>query len=474
MSEFRTRIEEYLSSSDHLSRRHIHPRLLKMFELGGMSVAFTRADGPYLYDKDGNRWLDFLAGGGVYYLGRNHPRIHQALIDVLSMNLPNLGVGSASALGGLLAGKLIEHAGPHFSKVVFANAGSEATEVALRFARQVTRRRRFLFVEGAFHGRSYGAISVCGFSQMRTNIEPAMPVCTPIPPNDIDRLRQELRYGDVAAFIFEPVQGMTCKVLDPDYLREAEALCRQHGTLLIADEVQTGLGRCGSWFATTGMGVHPDIMTVSKTLSGGQAPVGAVLISHEVHERVYGSSSSELVYFSTFAENNLAMAAGLATIQVLEEMDAPNLAATKGKLLRDGLDEILGRYDCVDRIEGAGLMQTMYFRDSANVSLGTQQKAMKAFDSSAFAASIHVDLFSRQRVVAQLPGPGLDAIKVLPPLISSDEDITFFLNGLDDSLAELYARRGPLFALGQGVAKNTVGKALAPWMSRWTGEGAEN
>ncbi len=461
MSEFQQRIEEYLNSSDHLSRKHIHPRLLKMFELGGMSVAFTRAQGPYLFDKDGNKWLDFLAGGGVYFLGRNHPQIHQALIDVLGLNLPNLAVVNASALGGMLAGKLLELAGPHFGKVVFANAGSESTEVALRFCRQITRRRRFLYVDGAFHGRSYGAISVCGFAQMRTNIEPAMPVCTPVPANDIEALRRELKYGDVAGFIFEPVQGMTCRVLEPAYLREAENLCRQHGTIMIADEVQTGLGRTGSWFATAAMGVRPGIMTVSKTLSGGQVPVGAVLVSEEVYEQVYSGFSSGLVYFSTFAENNLAMAAGLATIQCLEEMDAPNLAREKGAVLRRGLDDLAARYDIVDRIEGSGLMQTMYFKDSASALLRTQQQAMKAVDSSAFAAAVHVDLFSRQRIVAQLPGPGLDAIKVLPPLISTDDDLAWFLNGLEDTLVELYGRRGPVVAVGQGVVQNTVGKALA-------------
>ena len=151
MSDFKDRIESFLTSSDNLSRRHVHPRLMKMFELGGMNKAFVRAEGQYLWDAEGERFLDFLAGGGVYFMGRNHPKINGALIDLLSMNLPNLCVVNASVLGGMVAEKLLELAGPQFTKVVFANAGSEATEVALRFARQVTRRRRFLYVDGAFH-----------------------------------------------------------------------------------------------------------------------------------------------------------------------------------------------------------------------------------------------------------------------------------------------------------------------------------
>jgi ornithine--oxo-acid transaminase len=229
--------------------------------------------------------------------------------------------------------------GPHFTKVVFANAGSESTEVALRFARQVTRRRRFLYVDGAFHGRSYGAISVCGWEAMRKGIDPAMPTCTPVRRNDIAHLRRELKMGDVAGFIFEPVQGMTGEVLDPGYLREAEALCEQHGTVMIADEIQCGLGRTGSWFVCKELGVRPHIMTVSKTLSGGQAAVGAVLVNENIYDKVYAGFGTGLVYFSTFAENNLAMAAALATLEALEEVDAPARAMRPRRpLLRDGVD----------------------------------------------------------------------------------------------------------------------------------------
>lgn len=459
MSDFVRLVEETLSSSAHLSKRHIHPRLLKMFELGGMSATFTRAEGPYLWDTDGQRYLDFLAGGGVYFLGRNHPTIQQSLIDVLSMNVPNLTVVNASALGGLVAERLINLAGGHFGKVVFANSGSEASEVALRFARQVTKRRRYLYLEGAFHGRSYGAVSVCGFPQMRENMEPAMPICTPVRPNDLRQLKKELAHEDVAGFIVEPIQGMTGEVLDPDYLREAENLCTQHGTVLIVDEVQTGLGRTGSWFASRAMGVRPGIMTVSKALSGGQVPVAAVLVSEEIYEGVYSGFSSGLNYFSTFAENNLAMAAALSTLQVLEDTDAPGESARKGALLREGLEDLAIRWDCIDRVVGRGLMQTIYFRDSAQPQLAVQQKLLRIPDKGAFAAAVHVDLFKRQRVIAQIPGPGINALKVLPPVVSTDEDIAYFLASLEDTLAEFYGTNGPVVSLGRGILSTAVKKA---------------
>ncbi len=459
MGEFKDRVEEYLSSSDNLSRKHVHPRLLKMFELGGMSTAFVRAEGAYLWDEDGTRYLDLLAGGGVYFMGRNHPAIHGALIDVLSMNLPNMSVVNASPLGGLLAERLLALAGPQFTKVVYANSGSESTEVALRFARQITKRRRFLYLEGAFHGRSYGAISVCGFGEMRKNIEPAMPTCTPVRPNDLRQLKRELSMGDVAGFIFEPVQGMTGRPLDAGYLREAENLCDQYGTVLIADEVQTGLGRTGSWFATAEMGVRPHIMTVSKALSGGAVPVAAIMISESIYEKVYSGFSSGLVYFSTFAENNLAMAAGLATLDVLEELDAPAQSATKGDYLRRGLEEIAERYDCIDEVVGKGLMQTVYFKESAAPQLLAQQKAMAMADQGAFAAAVHVDLFKRQRIVAQIPGPGVNGIKILPPVVCTEDDLNHFLASFEDTIAQFYGRNGPVVSLGRGLLETAAKKA---------------
>lgn len=476
MSDFKDRIEEYMSSSTHLSKRHVHPRLLKMFEMGGMKAVFTKAEGQYLWDSEGNRFLDLLAGGGVFFMGRNQEKINQACIDVLNMDLPNMCVVNASALGGVVAGKLLEIAGGDFGKVVFANSGSEATEVAIRFARVATGKRRFIYMEGAFHGRSFGAASMCGWEGMREGMEPLMPTCTPVKPNDIRQLRRELKMGDVAGVIFEPVQGMTGVAMDANYLREAETLCEQYGAMLIADEVQTGLGRTGTWFASTGAGVRPHIMTTSKALSGGQVPVAAALIRDSVYEQIYSKFGNGLVYFSTFAENNLAMAAALACIELLEEMDAPNEAKRKSKLIWDALSELKDKYDVIDRIEGKGLMITIYFKESGTAALAAQQRAMNAVDGGAFAAAVHVQLYKKGRIIAQLPGPGTSAIKVLPPVIINEDDIQHFIDTLDDVLSDLYdTRTGPVAALAEGLVKDTLSKAagVMPAISGLLNRGAD-
>jgi ornithine--oxo-acid transaminase len=449
-------IEEHLTSATHLSKRHIHPRLLKMFEMGGMSAVFTRAAGQYMWDIEGTRYLDLLAGGGVFFLGRNHPQINAALRDVLELELPNLSVVNASALGGLLAERLLELGGPHFSKVVFANSGSEAIEVCIRFTRYMTRRRRFLALTGAFHGRTFGAISLCGFAQMKEGQDPMMPTVTPIRPNDVAALRAELSKQDVAALFVEPVQGMTTEVMDVAYMREAEALCKEYGTVFVCDEIQTGLGRTGAWFASADLGVRPGMMTVSKTLAGGQVPVSAVLLSEEVYEGVYSKFKSGPIYFSTFAENNLAMAAGIATIDVLRELDAPARARQLGEQLRSGLIELASRYDCIERISGKGLMLAIYFKPSDRLSLRVQQELIGVADEGAFATAVNCDMFAKQRVIVQIPGPELNAIKILPPVTITDEDVRYFLGALDDTLSGYYKVGGPIVTLAGGLVKDTV------------------
>lgn len=459
MIDMRTEIEGQLEDASTQSKRYVHPKLLKMFELAGMNATFVRAEGQYLWDAQGNRFLDFLTGGGVYLIGRNHPTVRQAIKDAVDLDLPNWSIVNPSLLGGLLAGKLIEKAGDHYGKVIFTNTGTECTEVMVRFARYVTRRRRFLYLEGAFHGRTYAAISMCGSTALREGQEPLMPTCTPIRANDIRQLKRELAHGDVAAFFYEPIQGMTCDVLDKGYLREAEILCEQHGTLLCADEVQTGLCRTGPWFRSTADGIRPHMLGISKILSGGALPVGAVLVSDDIYQKVFAKFQSGPFYFSTFAEGNLAMAAALATIDVLEEMDAPARVAELSARIEDGVAELAKRYDCIDGLRGEGLLRCIYFKDSGDLKLKVQQTLLSAGDKAAFGAAVHVDLYREHRILLQVPGPGANAIKFLPPACATIEDVDFFLSALDDVLAGYYAQAGPAVNLGRTALKATLDQA---------------
>jgi ornithine--oxo-acid transaminase len=456
MASERPFIDEQLVSSTHLSKRHVHPKLSHMMELGGMNTVFARAAGQYLYDLEGNRYLDLLSGGGVHFAGRNHPKILEALREATADHLPNLCVVNASILGGALAERLLNLAGDHSRKVLFANSGAEAVDSAMRFARYVSRRTRFLYLDGAFHGRTWGAISVNGFEEMREGLKPFLPDCRAIPPNDPEALKREIARGDVAAFIVEPVQGMTLTPLDPEYMRTAERLCRRFGTLLIADEIQTGLARCGVWFVSTDHHqIRPDLITVGKVLSGGMVPVSAVLISNDVYKRFYDKFASRAFFMSSYAENNLAMSAGIATLDVLTELDAPRRAAELSRRFRCGFDELAQKYDVIDRTAGMGLMLGVYFKDSTRLALKVQQRLLAAKDKSAFGAAVNVALYARRSIV-HVPGPGQNAIKILPPVVCTDADVDFFLECLSDTLHAFYGSRGPLVTLGGTFAKSAL------------------
>jgi ornithine--oxo-acid transaminase len=250
---------------------------------------------------------------------------------------------------------------------------------------------------------------------------------------------------------------MTLTDLDPAYVREAERLCRTYGTLVIADEIQTGLARMGgTWFASQQFGIKPDLMTVSKTLSGGYAPVGALLISEEVYSGVYNNFKAGPIYFSTFAENNMAMVASLATLEVLEQMNAPQRAQELSDQLRNGLRELMKRYDCIDRIAGRGLMMGLYFKNSDKLSLKVQQALVGAVDQGSFAAAFNVDMYAKKHVVLQIPGPDINAIKFLPPVILTDEDVQYFLGAMEDTMATFYGKGGPIVSLSKALAKDAT------------------
>ena len=239
----------------------------------GFDKVYARGEGAYLYDDDGDDYLDMLAGFGVFALGRHHPVVRQAMHDVIDADLADLTQFDAPPLAGPLAEALLAKA-PHLDRVYFGNSGTEAVEAALKFARYATGRSRIIYCDHAFHGLTAGSLSVNGASEFRKGFGPLLPD-TAIPFGDLAALERELRRGDVAGFLIEPIQGKGVAVSPPGFLPAAQDLLREHKALLIADEVQTGIGRTGDFFAYQHDGVEPDIVAAAKALSGGYIPVGA-------------------------------------------------------------------------------------------------------------------------------------------------------------------------------------------------------
>ena len=292
-----------------LHARHLNEQMVRVLRTIGYDVGFVRGHGAYLYDRSGTEYLDLLSGFGVFAIGRNHPRLREALISVLDAELPNLVQMDVSTLAGVLAERLLKRV-PFLDKVFFANSGAEAVEAAIKFSRSATSRPGIVYCEHAFHGLSYGALSLNGDAIFRDGFGPLLPDCIRIPFNDLAALEVALSSRKIAAFIVEPIQGKGVHVPADDYLRRAAELCRRFGTLFVADEIQTGLGRTGRFLAIEHWDVEPDMVLIAKALSGGHVPVGAVLTRKTIYDKVFDRMDRAVVHGSTFAKNDLAMAAG--------------------------------------------------------------------------------------------------------------------------------------------------------------------
>ncbi len=228
---------------------------------------------------------------------------------------------------------LCQRAGGRLTKVFFASSGSEGVEAAIKLARAHTKRAGLLYANGAFHGLTCGALSLMGDAFWREGFGPLLPETEAIPFDDVDALEKKLRAKKFAAFIVEPIQSEAgIRVPTQEYFRAAQALCRRYGTLLVFDEVQTGMYRTGPFLAAQKFGVDPDMVVLAKALSGGLVPVSAVLMTEAVYDSVYGSLRRAIIHTSTFSENSLAMRAGLATLAVLESENLGQRASEIGRL----------------------------------------------------------------------------------------------------------------------------------------------
>jgi acetylornithine/succinyldiaminopimelate/putrescine aminotransferase len=233
--------------------------------------------------------------------------------------------------------------------------------------------------------------------------------------DDLEDLETKLKRGDVAAFIAEPVQGKGVKFPEDEYFRKAISLCHQYGALFIADEVQTGLGRTGRLFAYMHWGVKPDILTVAKALSGGYVPAAAFVTRRDIYQKVYSSLDRCVVHSTTFGRNNLAMACGLATLDILDEEDLVSNAAIRGGQLLERLRDLQAKHDIIKEVRGKGLMLAIEFHEPSSLKLKLAWKAIHTVDKGLFAQMIVTPLLQNHRILSQVAGHHMDVVKILPP-----------------------------------------------------------
>ncbi len=434
---------------------HINPAFLKAMKIIGYDVRYVRGQGAYLWDDKGNRYLDCLGGYAVFNVGRNHPVIRDALRQAMEADLPNLVKMGVPVLSGLLAQELVRIAPGDLDRVFFTNSGAEGVETSFKYARAATGRNRIVHCKKGFHGLTLGALSANGGPEFRDGFGELLNF-TAIPFNDLAALEAELSRGDVAGFIVEPIQGKGVFVAEDGYLRGAAELCRKYGTIFIVDEVQTGYGRTGRMFACEHWGVEPDILITAKGLSGGYVPVGAVLSKRWIHDKVFSSLDRCVVHSTTFGQNELAMAAGLATLHVLREEKLVERADAMGERLKAKLSLLIPKYEMVTQVRGKGLMLAIEFGPPRSVTLKMGWSLLHKLDQSLFCQAVLIPLLQDHRVLAQVAGHGLDVIKLIPPLVLTPEDVDYIADAFDTVIGACHKFPGPVWEVGKRLSQQAL------------------
>ncbi|HEY4349047.1 MAG TPA: aspartate aminotransferase family protein [Gaiellaceae bacterium] len=418
----------------------INPQFARVLKTIGFDRTWERAEGAYLWDSKGSRYLDMLGGFGMFNVGRNNPRVKAALIDALGLDLPGSVQLGVSPLPPLLAEALLARTPKRLERVLFTNTGTEAVEAALKLGRAATGRSRVVSAAHGFHGLTLGSLSANGNREFSERFGPLLPDFRRVPFGDLDGLEAELRTEEVAVFLVEPVQGKGVYLPPAGYLEGAQELCRRYGTLFCLDEVQTGFGRTGKLFAFEHWGLEPDLVPIAKSLSGGYVPVGALLMARGVHERVFDSMENAFSHGSTFAPNELAMAAGLATLAELDEQRLVERSATLGSRLLELTEPLVERHDVVREVRGLGLLWAIEFCEPDS-RRRRSYRVVEKLQHGLFAQLVVVPLFRDHRVLIQVAGHGIPVIKGLPPLVVTEADLVSFAGSLDDAIVK--ARRLP-------------------------------
>ena len=438
-----------------LHTRYLNEQMVRVLRTIGYDVRFCKGRGQYLYDHAGNRYLDLLSGFGTFAIGRNHPAIRAALQSVLDAELPNLVQMDVSTLAGILAQRLLAHM-PYLDKAFFANSGAEAVEAAIKFARIATGRSGIVYCNHAFHGLTNGALSLNGSDIFRRDFEPLLPGCIRVPFNDLGALERALSSRKVAAFIVEPIQGKGVVLPADGYLEGAAALCRRHDTLLIADEIQTGLGRTGKFLACEHSGIEPDMVLLAKALSGGHVPVSVVLTRKRIFDKMFDRMDRAVIHGSTFGKNDLAMAAGIATLEVLEnEHVVENAARTGARLLR-GLGELVDQYELLKEVRGKGLMIGVEFGSPSSFKLKASWNVLETASKGLFCQLITIPLFKDHKILTQVAGHASHTVKLLPALTIDDGDCAWIEQAFDDAIAGSHRVPGAVWSLGKTLIDHAI------------------
>ncbi len=420
-----------LSPANLQYEKYVNPQWSRLLDVLQMRVRYRRCSGVELWTEDRRRILDFLSGYCVHNAGHNHPAIVAGLKEELDLGGPAMLQSHVPELAGELASELCRRAGGRLKKVYFASSGSEGVEAAIKFSRARTGRSGLLSAHGSFHGLTCGALSLMTDPFWRDGFGPLLADASAVPFGDIQVLERRLSTRKFAAFIVEPIQGEGgIRIPDAAYLEAAQAACRRYGTLLVLDEVQTGMHRTGPFLAAHHTGVEPDMVVMAKALSGGLVPLSALLMTDEIYNAVFSSLQRSIVHASTYSENALSMRAGLETLRVLDGERLGERSAAMGELLRRRLREELAGFEMVKEIRGKGLMNGIEFQTPRKLSLRVAFEAFQAIHPGMFGQVVVMRLFRDYGILTQMCGNNFLVLKAAPPLVVEEAQIEEFVQGM--------------------------------------------
>jgi acetylornithine/succinyldiaminopimelate/putrescine aminotransferase len=401
--------------------RYINPQKVRVMRAAGLDIIEERRSGPWVWDADGQRFLDCFTSAGSFNVGRRNPRVVAAAHAAVD-RLDHGNFLLCSREKAELAARLAELAPGDLSCTMFATGGGEAIDFAIKLARGATGRPRIVSAVNGYHGHTGFALSAGGRAAFRQPFEPLMPEFVQVPFGDIDALEGVVD-EQTAAVLLEPIQGEGGIVVPPPgYLQGARALCDRSGALLVLDEIQTGLGRTGRWWASEHYGVVPDIMTTAKSLGGSLVSIAATVFSEELREFLI---PNPFIHLSTFGGSDLACAVALEVLAVIEETDLVSHAAAMGERLFAGLRPLVAKYpEVVAEVRGLGLMAGIQYTE----------------DSFGPRMSYHL---ARHGVLAIYSGNQPAVMRLMPTLVIEEDQVDLLVDALDRSIADLLSGAGP-------------------------------
>ena len=413
-----------------LHKEYGNTALVSLLGMLNFDKLFVKAQGTKVWDSEGNEYLDFLGGYGSLNVGHNHPYVLEALEKVKER--PNFLQASLPALAGVLAHNIAEITPGDLKHCFFANSGAEAVEGALKVARITTGKPVVLSTSGSFHGKTMGALSLTGREKYQEPFKPMVPACEKVPYNDLKALEERLKKGDVAGFIVEPIQGEGGIIVpDKGYLKAAEELCHKYGALLIADEIQTGLGRTGKMFACEWDEAKPDIMCIAKSISGGIMPTSLFITTEEIWMNAYGSKEKCLLHTSTFGGNTLSAAAGIAALEVIVSENLPQRALELGDYLLSELNRLKDKHGLIKEVRGKGLLIGLEFEQPKGFLDKISGGALTRASEEYFGALVAGELQNKHGVITAYTLNNPNVIRLEPPLTVTKEEIDKVINALD-------------------------------------------